>query len=181
MSEDASAHGRNGGPPVRVQVDDLAFFDGTAIARPSTAALGPTTPLMRRLDEAAGESLRRQLRVNEPLAVGSAVVTGAGNLGVDFLIHAVVASDTEPVTAAVVRRATTSALQRATDWQMERVAFAPFGLGAGNLDVEDSATAMIDSIVQHVGRGRHPSEVVIVVETPYEAEVFAARLARSAA
>jgi O-acetyl-ADP-ribose deacetylase len=172
---------RNGGPPVRVAIDDLAFFEGAAIARPATAALGPTTPLMRRLEEAAGEALRRQLRVNEPLAVGSAVVTGAGALGVDFLIHAVVASEDEAVTAAAVRRATTSALQRAVDWQMERVAFAPFGLGAGNLDVEDSAAAMVESILQHVARGRYPSEVVIVVETAYEAEVFSARLARSAA
>lgn len=182
MSEPPGAPApRNGGPPVRVVVEDLAFFEGAAIARPTTAELGATTPLMRRLEEAAGERLRAQLRVNEPLAVGSAVVTGAGDLGVDFLIHAVVASETEPVSTSSVRRATVSALQRAVDWQMERVAFTPFGLGAGNLDAEDSAAAMVDGIVQHLARARYPSEVVIVVESAYEAEVFAARLAWASA
>ena len=182
MSEPPGAAApRNGGSPVRVVVDDLAFFEGAAIARPATAELGATTPLVRRLEEAAGAALRAQLRVNEPLAVGAAVVTGAGDLAADFLIHAVVTSETEPVSTSSVRRATVSALQRAVDWQMERVAFTPFGLGAGNLDVEDSAAAMVDSIVQHVARARYPSEVVIVVETPYEAEVFAARLALAAA
>jgi O-acetyl-ADP-ribose deacetylase (regulator of RNase III) len=166
---------------VRVVVDDLAFFDGAAIARPATAELGATTPLMRRLEEAGGEALRAQLHVNEPLAVGSAVVTGAGALGVDFLIHAVVASETEPVSASSVRRATVSALQRAADWQMERVAFTPFGLGAGNLDAEDSAASMVESIVRHLAHAQYPSEVVIVVETPYEAEVFSARLAWASA
>jgi O-acetyl-ADP-ribose deacetylase (regulator of RNase III) len=42
--------------------------------------------------------------VNEPLAVGSAVVTPAGELGVELLIHGVVSSDTEPVSRTSVGR-----------------------------------------------------------------------------
>jgi O-acetyl-ADP-ribose deacetylase len=171
--------GQNGGPSVVVRVDDVAFFDGEAIARPTTAALGATTALMRRLEVAGGEALRKQLRVNEPLPLGSAVVTGAGELGVDLLINAVVMSETEPVSLDVVRRATLSALQRAADWQLERVAFPPFGLGAGNLDVEDSAEVMVDSIRRHFGHARYPVQVVIVVENDWEAQVFEARLARA--
>ena len=52
------------------------------------------------------------LRVNEPLAVGSAVVTGAGALAVELLIHGVVSSDTEPVSRSTVRQALSSALNR---------------------------------------------------------------------
>ena len=124
---------------IEVRTDDLAFVTADAIARPVDAELRATTPLMRRLELAGGEKLTRHLRVNEPLAVGSAVVTSAGDLGVELLIHGVVSSDVEPPTRATVRQAVSSALQRAADWQIAHLAIAPFGIGVGNLDVEDSA------------------------------------------
>lgn len=164
---------------IDVRVDDLAFFDGEAIARPVNAELEATTPVMRRLERAGGEALAKQLRVQEPLAVGSAVVTGAGELAVQFLIHGVVASATEPVTRRSVARATTSALQRAVDWGMQRIAFAPFGLGAGNLDVDDSADVMVDAIQQHLARARGPASVTVIVETDDEARAFSTRLTRT--
>jgi hypothetical protein len=35
---------------IEVRVDDLAFYEGEAIARPVNAMLGATTPVMRRLE-----------------------------------------------------------------------------------------------------------------------------------
>lgn len=163
---------------IEVVVDDLSFRQGGAIARPVTATLDATTPLLRKLEVAAGELLARQLRVQEPLAVGSAVVTGAGALAAELLIHAVISSDSERVTRSSVRRATTSALERAEQWGVERLAMPPFGLGAGNLDIEDSAEAMTDAIAAHAARAKLPSSIVLVVETPDEAVAFTARIAR---
>ena len=62
---------------IEVRVEDLAFYSGDAIVRPVTATLGATTPLLRRLELAAGKQLVDQLALTEPLAVGSAVVTDA--------------------------------------------------------------------------------------------------------
>jgi len=116
---------------IRVCIDDLAFFDGEAIVRPVNEDLGATTPLLRRLELAAGTELHNQIRLQEPLPVGAAIVTSAGELSVELLVHAVVMGRTEPVTADTVRRALTSALQRVTSWQIKNVAIPPFGLGAG--------------------------------------------------
>ena len=169
------------GAPVQIVVDDLAFVAADAVARPVTATLRATTVLLRRFELAGGAGLARQLHFAEPLPVGSAVVTGAGELEVELLVHAVVSSDEQRVTTGTVRQALASALHRAADFGVEHVAVPPFGLGAGNLDAEDSAAAMVDGIVQHLARARYPSEVVIVVESSYEAEVFAARLAWASA
>lgn len=165
-----------------VVVEDLAFFQGDAIARPVTAELGATTPLGRRLELAAldgekGERLATQLRPAEPLDVGSAVVTGAGALPVELLVHAVVQSVTERVTRDGVSRATASALQRAASFEVRHLALPPFGTGAGNLDVEDSAQAMIEVIVRHLARSPFPERVTLVVESEHEREAFAARAA----
>jgi O-acetyl-ADP-ribose deacetylase len=164
---------------VEIKVDDLAFYEGDAVLRPASSELAATTALLRRFEQAAGPELASQLRLTEPLAVGSAIVTGAGRLPVGFLVHAVISSDTEPVTMSTVRRALLSALQRAESWALERVAIPPFGLGAGNLEIEESAQAMIDVLSQHARRGAHPTHVTIVAESEDEATVIRYFLDRS--
>jgi len=164
---------------IRVCIDDLAFFDGEAIVRPVNEDLGATTPLLRRLELAAGTQLHNQIRLQEPLPVGAAIVTSAGELSVELLVHAVVMGRTEPVTADTVRRALTSALQRVTSWQIKNVAIPPFGLGAGNLEIDESAQVMLSVIGQHMRGARYPEEITLIAETPEEERVLAAALQRS--
>src|SRR5689334_23370844 len=164
---------------ISVRIDDLAFFDGEAIVRPVNEDLGATTPLLRRLELAAGTQLYNQIRLQEPLPVGAAVVTSAGELPAELLVHAVVMSRSEPVTVDAVRRALTSALQRVESWQIKQVAIPPFGLGAGNLDVHESARVMVDVIVSHVGSARFPEDITLITETAEEERAFSTALERS--
>jgi len=165
---------------IDVRIDDLAFYDGEAIIRPVNAQLGATTPVMRRLEVAAGAAFSDTVRVSEPMPVGSAVVTGAGDLEAELLIHGVVSSDDEPVTRASVRQALVSALQRAVAFQIRELALAPFGLGAGNLDIEDSAEVMVSVLTEHMKRSAYPAAVIIIAETPLEAQVIRARVEQKA-
>ncbi|HJR64761.1 MAG TPA: macro domain-containing protein [Gemmatimonadaceae bacterium] len=167
-------------PVIALRLDDLAFVTTQAFVWPVSAELHAPTPLLRRFEIAAGPSLARQLAALAPLPVGSAVVTGAGELDAEFLISAVVSSDEEPVTRAGVRRALTSALHRAADWQIEHLAVTPFGLGAGNLDIEESAEIMLDTFARHATRSASPASITIVLESPLEEEAFASRMVRSA-
>lgn len=160
---------------IEVRVEDLAFFEGNAIIRPSTATLDATTPLLRRLEQAGGPRLLSQLRVAEPLPVGAAVVTGAGDLPVELLVHAVVSSPTERVSRDGVRRAFRSALERVREWQLERVAVPPLGLGAGNLALEDSAALMAEELIRH--RAPFPRRLTLVAENEDEAQALSFALA----
>jgi len=164
---------------IRVRIDDLAFFDGEAIVRPVNEDLGATTPLLRRLELAAGTQLYNQIRLQEPLPVGAAVVTSAGELEVELLVHAVVMSRTEPVSRDTVRRALTSAFQRIETWQIKDVGIPPFGLGAGNLDVDESAEVMLSVIDQHLRGGRFPEEITLIAESVEEERALSAALERS--
>lgn len=161
---------------IEIRVDDLAFYEGEAIARPVNAMLGATTPVMRRLERAAGEALIAAVRLSEPLPVGAAVVTGAGDLQCELLIHGVVSSDDEPVTRASVKLALMSTLQRAESFHIRELAIAPFGLGAGNLDIEDCADLMAEVLFEHTRRSTYPSSILIVAETGLEEQVLRARL-----
>jgi O-acetyl-ADP-ribose deacetylase (regulator of RNase III) len=164
---------------IEVRIDDLAFFRGAALVRPVNAELGATTPLLRRLEVAAGAALADQLRIQEPMPVGAAVVTGAGDLEVELIVHAVVCSKTEPVTRDSVRRAFTSALQRTVDWQLDSIGVAPFGLGAGNLDIEESAEIMVEVIARHLTRARFPARICFVAESSEEERALTTALHRT--
>jgi O-acetyl-ADP-ribose deacetylase (regulator of RNase III) len=161
---------------IDVRVDDLAFYEGEAIARPANAMLGATTPVMRRLEKAAGASFAGHVKLAQALPVGAAVVTNSGDLPVELLIHGVVSSDDEPVSRATVRLALMSALQRAVAFQIRELAIAPFGLGAGNLEIEEAADVMVEVLTEHMRRSPYPASVVIVTETALEEQIIRSRL-----
>ena len=164
---------------IRVAVDDLAFLETDAIVRPATARLDPTTPAVRRLERAGGPEFLGQLQLQKDLAVGAAVVTGGGgDLPADFIIHAVIQSDTGPVTRQTVARAWQSALERAREWQFARLTVPPLGTGAGNLSVEDAAAVMVSVLKAQIRNAPYPSDVCIVVETAEDREAFEAALRR---
>jgi O-acetyl-ADP-ribose deacetylase (regulator of RNase III) len=157
---------------IRVVVEDLAFVEADALVRPTTATLGSTSPSLRRLEQIAGRSFQETLKVHEGLDVGAAVVTPAGDLTAELVIHAVVWSDEEPVTPSGVRRALISVLQRAADWHLSRIAIPPLGTGPGNLSTEDAARIMVEILTRDLPHATYPSDVCIVVETEQDRELF---------
>lgn len=165
---------------IDVRVQDLAAYIGEALARPVTTQLAPPTERLHRLENAAGTTLAAQLQLQEPLMVGSAFVSGPGELPVGLLVHAVVQEDGGEVTLKGVRRATLSALHRADAWGIDHLAMPPFGLGPGNLDLEVCADAMLDEITTFMDTGRRPRSVTILAENAEEAEAFVSRILRPA-
>ena len=162
---------------IAVVVDDLAFVPADAVVRPATTSLEPTTPALRRLEHVGGSAFQEQTRLTQELAVGAAVITGGGDLPAEFVIHAIILSATEPVTRAGVRRALLSAFQRAMDWELARIALPPLGIGAGQLSIEDAAQTMVNALAE-ADTAPWPKEIVIVVETDAEKQIFDALLRR---
>jgi len=139
----------------------------------------PTTSSLKQLDSVAGQAFREQISTQTELAVGSAVVTGAGDLTAEMVIHAVVRSVKEPVTKSSVRQALISAVQRAGDWEIARIATPPIGTGAGNLSIEDSATIMVGLLSETMATATYPREVCIVVECEEDKALFDAYLRKT--
>src|ERR1051325_8309013 len=101
---------------IRVVVDDLASFAADALVRPATTRLDPTAAALRRLEIVGGQEFQTRIRLSRELAVGAAVVTAAGgDLPAEFVIHAVIRSETEPVTRGNVARAWLSPLHQAQE------------------------------------------------------------------
>ena len=165
---------------IRVVVDDLATFAADAIVRPATTRLDPTAAALRRLEILGGEDFQNKIRLSRELAVGAAVVTAAGgDLPSEFVIHAVIRSEVEPVTRGNVARAWLSVLHQAQEWQFNHLSAPPLGTGAGNLALEDAAEIMATVLHAHHGSAQFPADVSFVVERPEDLQVFEAALQRA--
>jgi O-acetyl-ADP-ribose deacetylase (regulator of RNase III) len=146
---------------IQAVVDDLAFLEAQAVLRPADASLEPVTASAVRLDRQAGPAFALQRRVSTPLEAGAAVITGAGDLAADYVLHVVIQDPETLTTRETVRRALVSAWERCSEWGIATVASAPVGAGAGLLDIEEAAELMAATFPAGVAC---PGALTIVLE-----------------
>ena len=163
---------------IRILRAELADTEAAAVLRPVSAEWDPVTPATRRLEVAAGMPMVEECRRLGELPVGSAVITPAGDLRAQFMVHVIVRSIDEQVTPAIVKRGLQNGLRRLTEWGVESVALSPLGTGAGNLDPEESAREMIPVLLEHLSTAREPTRIDVIVDSEYEQEVFERELHR---
>jgi O-acetyl-ADP-ribose deacetylase len=163
---------------IEVVQGDITSLRASAILRPVSAEWDPVSGPARRLEVAAGPQLLEQCEKLGDLPVGSAVLTPAGSLDADYIVHAIVRSADQHVSESSVHRALQNALRRCVEWGIESMAMPPLGTGAGNLDAEDAAGVMVPVLLEHMRDADYPSSVAIVVESEYERDVFQSELAR---
>lgn len=156
-------------------MDDLAFVRADAIVRAADEQLDPVTPEMARLDRQAGDRFAALRRVGSPLAAGAAVVTGGGDLATALVLHVVIRDRAVPTGRDVVRRALTSAWQRAADWGLATVASPLIGVGPGLLGPEEAAALLAETFPPAADC---PGRLSIVVDREEERELVAAVVQR---
>jgi O-acetyl-ADP-ribose deacetylase len=165
---------------IRVVLGEITATTAEALLRPVSADWSAVTAATRRLELEAGPAFETQCRALGELPIGSAVITGAGGLPAKFMIHVVVRSVAEPVTASGVRRALENGLRRAAEWGIQRLALLPLGTGAGNLDADESAAIMIPALLAQLAGDGPLADVELYMDSEYERDVFARHVAAAA-
>lgn len=157
---------------IDVVVGSLAEQEKEGVLRPIRSDLAPLTAGARDVLAEAGEGVEDRLRGLGALPVGGAFITPAGRLPASFVIHLVTASEEEAESALSVQRALRNGLRRAAEWGLGSLAVPPLGMGAGHLDPEESARAMVEILLNHLDEGVPPLEITVVAGSEYEASVF---------
>ncbi len=161
---------------IEVRQEDLLTADVECVVRAVTSDLDPVTSLSRAVGEAAGADLGERIERMGELPVGGAVITPGGELQAAFMVHIVIQSAEEPATAAGVRKALVNGLRHACRLGVETMALPPLGTGVGSLDAEVAADVMVSALREHLEREEYPKQVVVMVTSAYELDVFAARI-----
>jgi O-acetyl-ADP-ribose deacetylase (regulator of RNase III) len=163
---------------IEVVQGDIANLRASAILRPVSAEWDSVSAAARRIEVAGGPLPGEQCEKLGELPIGSAVLTSAGTLPADFVIHAIVRSMAEQVSESSVHRALQNSLRRCVEWGIERLALPLLGTGAGNLDAEEAASIMVPVLLEHMRDAEYPARVTVVVESDYELDVFRHELGR---
>ena len=161
---------------IEVRQEDLVTANVECILRSVGSTLEPLTAIGKAVEEAAGEDLLERMEKLGDLPVGGAVITPAGNLSASFIVHVALRSHEEPISAGSVRQALLNGLRHASRMGVETMALPPLGTGAGNLDADTSADAMLEVLRDHMQNEEYPREVTVMVSTEYEWQAFDARL-----
>lgn len=157
---------------IRVLLSEVREVEAEAILRSVYSNLEADTPFSRELELLAGPEVTERLQATGDLPVGAAAITPGGDIGQSLLIHVVVQSVDEPVTAESIRAALLNGLRRAEEWGLESLALPPLGTGAGNLEADEVAGVMVPLLFRHLQSAGVLSDVSILVGTPFEEDVF---------
>lgn len=147
-----------------LELDAFAFYAAEDLALGS----GYGTAISIR----GGPSIQEELNGHAPLAVGEAVLTGAGEMKASYIIHAVGPKFQEADEEAKLRKTMASALKRAEEKGIKRLAFPPMGSGFYGIPVDLCARVMLETIREHLSNSTQIDEVIICAPDSREFNPF---------
>lgn len=110
-----------------------------------------------------GQSVQKELQEMAPVAAEEAVVSGAGKLPAEFIIHAVGPRFREDDIEAKLLRTMKNTLQRAEEKGVKTLAFPAMGAGYYGILAPVSAKVMLEALQNHLSGETSIREVVICV------------------
>ena len=125
------------------------------------------------LAEKAGASVQRECLEIGYCDVGAAVVTGAGNMKYEKIIHAVAPRWGESSARGKLANVTWDVLRHAEASKLKSVAMPAISIGALGYPVENCAKMMIGEIIDFTFESlKHLRNIVVCLETKQSYEAF---------
>ena len=155
-----------------VERGDITDAEVDAIVNAANSELWMGAGVAGALKRKGGNVIEEEALRQGPIEVGEAVLTVAGNLAATHVIHAAtmgtdLKSDPDKIAAA-----TRSTLALVDKHKLTSIALPALGSGVGGVPADQSATAIVSTVVEHVKRGGSSLEKVLFVL--YEDSAFKA-------
>jgi O-acetyl-ADP-ribose deacetylase len=148
---------------------DITELDVDAIANAANDHLWMGGGVAGAIKRAGGEEIEQEAVAAGPIPLGSAVATGAGQLGVRYVVHGAVMGQDLTTNASLVAEATSSCLRVADDLGVASLALPAFGTGVGRFPLDECARLMVDAV-----RAYEPRSLRRVVFAVYGADAAGA-------
>jgi O-acetyl-ADP-ribose deacetylase (regulator of RNase III) len=128
---------------LEVRQGDIAAVQADAVANAANDRLWMGAGVAGALKRAGGDEIEREAMAQGPIALGSAVATGAGHLPARRVIHGAVMGQDLRTNAELVRRTTRSCLELADELGCRSLALPAFGTGVGGFPLAECAALMV--------------------------------------
>ncbi len=146
-----------------ITTGDIAEAETEAVVNAANNELWMGSGVAGALKRAGGLSIEQEAVRQGPISVGGSVLTGAGNLRALHVIHAAAMSPGRPATPESVTAATSSALQLASEHDIDSISFPALGTGVGGLSLSACAAAMLAATREHCQTFATPGEIRFVL------------------
>ncbi len=132
------------------------------------------------IQQRGGIVIQKELDEIGSVPTGDAVVTQAGILNAEYIIHVNGPKFREEDEKGKLERSVRSVLARAEEKGMKHVAFPPIGTGMYQVPMDLCADVMVETISSHLANGSGLEEVLIVLQDPREITPFEAKFQEGA-
>lgn len=170
----------NGNATVRLVRGDITQLEVDAFAFDITGDAKLGSGFGGAIQQRGGVAIQKELDALGAVPTGEAVVTGAGLLQAEWIIHTNGPKFREPDEEDKLRRALESVLARAEERGVKRLALPPIGTGLYQVPMELCARVTLETLERHLQNGSHLEEVLLVTPDVREWEPFRAAIEKGA-
>jgi O-acetyl-ADP-ribose deacetylase (regulator of RNase III) len=161
---------------IRLQKGDITDLEIEAIVYYARPDLALGSGFGSAISLRGGPAVQAELKQLGPLPTGEAVVTGAGNMKAKYIIHAVGPRFQEEDTEGKLRTTMLSALKRAEEKKIKRLAFPPMGAGFYGVPLDLCAKVTLGTVKKYLESATSLEEVVFCLRDSREYKPFLERL-----
>ena len=165
-----------GNKVLRLVREDITDMDVEAFVFDITEDVKLGSGFGSAIQQRGGIVIQKQLDEIGSCPTGEAVVTEAGALKADWIIHANGPKFREEDEEGKLRKTVKSALSRAEEKGVKRLAFPPIGTGLYQVPLDMCSRVMVDTISKHLANGGTLVEVLIVAPDNREFNPFKAKI-----
>jgi O-acetyl-ADP-ribose deacetylase (regulator of RNase III) len=159
---------------------DICDLEVDAIVNAASASLWMSTGVGGAIKHRGGDAIEFEAVRKGPAEVGSAVVTGAGQLACRYIIHAVSLGVDRRTSAEAIESATRSALRAADELGCESIAFPALGTGVGGFPLAEAARIVIETCRAELPEARSVTRVILALKGAATYQAFQTALAADA-
>jgi O-acetyl-ADP-ribose deacetylase (regulator of RNase III) len=156
---------------------DICDLEVDAIVNAASTSLWMSTGVGGAIKQRGGDSIEFEAIRQGPAALGSAVVTGPGQLASRYVIHAVSLGADRRTSAEAIEAATRSALRVADELGCESIAFPALGTGVGGFPLDEAARIVIETCRAELPSCHSLTRVILALKGAATYQAFQAALA----
>ena len=157
---------------IEVLQTDLTEMDFDAIVYYAQPDLELGSGFGSAISVRGGPSIKEELEGKGPIATGEVVITSAGNLESQHIIHAVGPRFMEPRLEEKLKTTVLNCLKAAEQAGAKSIGFPPMGTGFYGIPLDISARVMVETIQSYTEQNHQIERVAICVLDSREFEPF---------
>ncbi len=167
-----SSSGNRFAERILVQRGDLTEMDTDAIVNAANNDLQLGGGVAGTIRRKGGDAIQRECNEIGSIPVGSAAITGGGNLKARFVIHAASMQLGGSTSAKDLRSSTAIALKIASDKKLKTIAFPAVGTGIAGFPMRECAEIMIEEAAKHLGGSTSIEKIYFVLFDDEARKIF---------